>query len=122
MAFYDSSCQDFPDTVRITGAYIIFYQGETIDHPTHIPVPVDQSSSESTYNSVWTAGMALSHFRVLIREFLNKDPDIVSEEAPLIILDSKYDVCMSNNGKYAKHTSHIARRVFFWGMVKIQNA
>ena len=40
-------------------------------------------------------------------------PDIVPEEAPLIILDSKSAVCMSKNGKDIKHTSHIARRVHF---------
>ena len=45
--------------------------------------------------------------------FLNKDPDIVPEAAPLIILDSKSTVCMANNGKYTKRTSHIARRVHF---------
>ena len=27
-------------------------------------------------------------------------------------MDSKYDVCMANNGKYIKHTSHIARKVY----------
>ena len=32
MALSDSSCQDFPDTGRSTGAYIIFNQGETVDH------------------------------------------------------------------------------------------
>ena len=32
MAFSDSSWQDCPDTRRITGAYIIFYQVGTIDH------------------------------------------------------------------------------------------
>ena len=36
---------------------------------------------------------------MLINEFLNKDPDIVPEEYPLIILDSKYDVCMAKNDK-----------------------
>ena len=43
MAFSDSSWQDFPDTDRSTEAYIIFYKGGTIDHGTHVPVPVDQS-------------------------------------------------------------------------------
>ena len=57
--------------------------------------------------------MALARFRMLINEFLNKDTDIVPEEAPIIILDSKYTVCMSKNGKYTKHTSHISRRVHF---------
>ena len=52
--------------------------------------------------------MALSHFRMLIHEFLNEDPDMVPKEAPLIVLDSKSAICMSNNGKDTKHTRHIA--------------
>ena len=32
--------QDFPDTGRSIGVYIIFYQGEKIDHDTHVPGPV----------------------------------------------------------------------------------
>ena len=42
MAFSDSRWQDFTDTSRITGEYIIFYQGRPIDHGTHVPVPVSQ--------------------------------------------------------------------------------
>ena len=57
--------------------------------------------------------MALAHFRMLIHEFLNKYPDISPEESPLIVLDSKYDVCMAKNGKDTKHTIHIARRMHF---------
>ena len=57
--------------------------------------------------------MALAHFRMLIRELLNNDPDIVPEEAHLIILDSKSAVCMAKNGKDAKHIRHIARRMNF---------
>ena len=71
--FSDSSWQDFPDTGKSTGAYIILYQGETIDHGTHVPVPVAQSSKESEYNAACTVGMALAHFRMLIHEVLNKD-------------------------------------------------
>ena len=55
--------------------------------------------------------MALAHFRMLIREFLNKDPDIVPEEATLIVLDSKSSMCMAKNGKDTKHTRNIARRI-----------
>ena len=66
MAFYDSSWQDCQDTGRRTGAYIIFYQGGPIDHVTHVPVPVAQSSAYSEYNAACTAGMALAHFRMLI--------------------------------------------------------
>ena len=57
--------------------------------------------------------MALSHFRILIHELLNKDPDIVPEEAPLIVLDSESTMCMDKNGKDTKHTRHIARRMHF---------
>ena len=54
--------------------------------------------------------MDLAHFRMLIHELLNEDPDMVPKEAPLILLDSKYAMCMSKNGKDTKHTRHISRR------------
>ena len=57
--------------------------------------------------------MALAHFRMLIHEFLNKDSGIVPKEDPLLIFDSKSAVCMYNNGKDNKHTSHIPRTVHF---------
>ena len=55
--------------------------------------------------------MALEHFRILIHELLNKDPDIVPEEAPIIVLGSKSTMCMANNGKDTKHIRHIERRI-----------
>ena len=55
--------------------------------------------------------MDLAHFRTLIHELLNKDPDKVPEEVPLIILDGKSAVCMAKNGKDTKHTRMIARRM-----------
>ena len=45
MVFPDSSWQDFPDTGRGTGAYMIFYQGGIIDHGTHVPGQGAQSSA-----------------------------------------------------------------------------
>ena len=48
---------------------------------------------------------------MLIIEFSYKDPNVVSEKYLLVLLDRKFDVCMSNNGKDTKHTRHIARRV-----------
>ena len=57
--------------------------------------------------------MDLSLFRMLIHEFLNKDPEKVPEKAPLIIFNRNGDVCMANNGKDTKHTRHITRRVHF---------
>ena len=79
MDVYDSSWIDYPDTGRSTGAYIIFHQGGPIDHGTHVPGLVTQSSAESEYNAACTTGMALAHFIMLIHDFLNKDPDIVTE-------------------------------------------
>ena len=55
--------------------------------------------------------MDFSHFRMLIRNFLNKDTDRIPEENPLIILDSKSAVCMSKNVKYTNHTIYISRRL-----------
>ena len=48
--------------------------------------------------------MALAHFRMLIHEFFNKNPNKVPEKSPLIVLDSKYNMCMAKNGKDNKHT------------------
>ena len=56
--------------------------------------------------------MSLAHFRILINGLLNKDSDIVPEEAPLIVLDSKSAMCMAKNSKNTKHTRHIERRMY----------
>ena len=103
MAFSDSSWQDCPDTGRSTGAYIIFYQGGPIDHGTYVTGPVAQSFAESEYNASCTAGMFLAHFRMLTHELLNQDTDMVPKEAPLIVFDNKFAVCMYDNGKDTKH-------------------
>ena len=45
MDFFDSIWQDFPETGRSIEAYIIFYETGPIDHGTHVPRPVSQSSA-----------------------------------------------------------------------------
>ena len=57
--------------------------------------------------------MDLAHFSMLLHELLNEDPDMVPKEAPLIVLDSKYAMCMAKNGKDTKHTRNIARIMHF---------
>ena len=57
--------------------------------------------------------MALAHFRMLVHELLNEDPDMVPKEALLIVLDIKSYMCMVKNGKDTKHTRHIARIMHF---------
>ena len=113
MSFSDYSWQDCLDTGRSTGAYTIFYQGGLIDHGKHVTGLFAQSSAEIEYNAACTSGMALAHFRILIHGFLNKDPEIFPEEAPIIFLDSKSAICMANNGKDTKHTRNIASRMDF---------
>ena len=113
MDLSDYSQQDCLDSGRSIGAFIIFYQGGPIDHGTHVPGPVAQSSAESEYNVACTAGIALAHSRMLIHELLNKDPDIVPDESPIIIWNIKYAVCMANNVKDTNSKRNISRRVHF---------
>ena len=47
---------------------------------------------------------------MLIHEFLNKDPDMVSDKGLLIIFDIKSSVCMAKDGKYTKHTSTLLEK------------
>ena len=111
MDFSDSSWQYFPYIGISTKACIIFYQGVTIDQVTHVTGPVAQSNVESEYNAACTVGMALAHFRMLIHEFLNKYPDIFPKKAPLVVLDSKSDMCMAKNGKDNKNKRQTVRRI-----------
>ena len=38
---------------------------------------------------------------------------MVPEKDPMIVLDSKSSMCMDDNGKDTKHTTHITRRMHF---------
>ena len=42
-------------------------------------------------------------------QYVKKDPDIVPEEYPLIVLDSKSAMCIDKNDNDTKHTRHIVR-------------
>ena len=104
MVFSDSIWQDYLDTGRSMGAYILFYRGGPIYHCTHVPGPVDHYSTESEYNAECTTGMNLENFRNLNNEFSNKNLDAVPEQAPQIILSKKSAICMAKNGKDTKRT------------------
>ena len=65
MGLSDSIWQDFPDTVRSTGAYIFFNKVGPIDHLTDVPDTVPRFSDKIDYNAPFTAVMALAHFRML---------------------------------------------------------
>ena len=89
----------------------MFDKGRLIYHWIHVPVPVAQSSADSTYNAACTAGMDLAHFRILNDELLNKNLYMVTEQAPIIILNMKAAICMDKNGKDTKQTRNISRRM-----------
>ena len=89
------------------------YQGGTIDCCTYVKGPVAQSNAESECNTTFTAGMSPAHYRMLNNEFMNKDTDVVTEQAPLIILDRKSTVCIAKNSKDTKRTRHMSRRMHF---------
>ena len=75
MMFSNSIWPDCLYTDISTGGF--FYQGGSIDHYTHVPGPVDQSSAESEYNAACTAIMSLAHFRTINSKFLKNYPDLV---------------------------------------------
>ena len=54
-----------------------------------------------------------ANFMMLNNEFLNKDIDVVSEQASLNILDSKSALFMDKNGKETKHTRQNPRIMNF---------
>ena len=113
MEFSDSRWQDYPDTIISTGAYILFHQGIPFDNCTHFTGPIDDYSDESEYNTAYTSGMDLAHFRMTNNEFSNKDPDVVPEQAPFIILYIKSAIYMSKNDEDTKKTRHITRIMNF---------
>ena len=53
---------------------------------------------------------------MLIHELLNKYPDKVTEEAPMIVLDSKFAMYMAKNGKDTKQTRYMTRIMNFKGI------
>ena len=53
--------------------------------------------------------MDLAYIMMLVNELLNKYPDIVPEETPIIILDNKSAMCIAKNGKDNKNKRHITR-------------
>ena len=77
MVLIDSSWHDWPDNEISKGACIVFYKSVPIDHCTHISGPFSQSSSESDHNAACTAGMSLSHSRMINNKLLKNDPDVV---------------------------------------------
>ena len=77
MVLSDSIWQDFYDTGRSIGSYIVFSQGGPIDHCDHGSGPVAKYSAGGDYNAACTTVMGPSHFRMINNDIMNKDPDMV---------------------------------------------
>ena len=65
MMFSDSIWKACTYNVRSTEEYILFYQGEPIDHSSHVSGTLTQSSAEIYYNASCTAGMDLTQLSKL---------------------------------------------------------
>ena len=113
MMFYDSLWQEFPRTGRSTGEYIVFYQGVPIDYCTYVSGPVFQYTAESEYNALCTAVRVIESFRILDYNLLKKGQNVVPEQAPFIVLDTKSAICMAKTAKDTKHTIHVSRIIHF---------
>ena len=112
IALSDSNWKYWLDTGRSTGAYIIFYQGISIDHGIIFPGPLAQSSAKCDYQcSMSCRNWFITFLGCYFVNFWTKNLDIVPEAAHLIILDIKSAVSMDNNGKDTKHNTHISIRV-----------
>ena len=53
--------------------------------------------------------MDLAQFRIINHEFLNKDKNVVLEQAPFLILDIKSALYMAGNGKDTKQKTHFQK-------------
>ena len=59
----------------------MFYQGGPIDHCKHVPGSVAQFSADVEYKASCTVGTVISHYRIPDNQLLNKDSDVVLEQA-----------------------------------------
>ena len=114
----DSSWQDCVDTGRSTGSYMIFYQGGLVDFSTFVPVPVAMSTAEAECNAGASAGMAISHMRMLINEVNGSDADIIWNPSILLLTDSKSAETIVNSEKDVKSLRHCKRRLFYLRQLK----
>ena len=113
IGFHDSSWQDCPDTGRSTGCHLLFAQGGVIDFSSFVPAPVAMSSAEAENNTAATAGMGMSHIRMLWNELEYTDPDDLWDPAILMLCDNNSAVIMINTEKDTKSQRHTKRRLMF---------
>ena len=117
----DSSWQDCPVTGRSTGSYIIFSQGGPVDFSSYVPVPVAMSSAEAECNVGATAGMALSHLRMLIKELNGRDADEIWQPPIMLFSDSQSGVAIVNTERDVKSLRHCKRRLFYLRQMTKEN-
>ena len=65
VTFTDSSWNDCIDTGRSTGRNCSIMQGGSVDHSSHLPIPVAMSSGEAEYISAATACMRAINYECL---------------------------------------------------------
>ena len=113
LGFHDSSWQDCPDSGKSTGSHVLFGQGGPIDFSSFVPAPVAMSSAEAENNAAATAGMAMSHIRMMWNEMEGSHPDNLWNPPILMLCDNKSAVTMINTEKDTKAQRHTKRRLMF---------
>ena len=112
VGMHDSSWQDCPDTGRSTGSYVHFAQGGPVDFAAYVPSPVAMSSVEAEWNAGATAGMAMSHLRMLYNELIGTETDMIWNPPILMLCDSASAVTLANSERDVKSLRHCKRRLF----------
>ena len=118
LTFTDSSWNDFIDTGRSTGGYIILRQAGAVDYGSHLPVTVAMSSGEAEYISAAVACMKASHIKMLEYDFRHLGTQSYNLENPIcepsrIIIDNEAAIAMSKCNKDTAGNRHVARRYHY---------
>ena len=118
MTFTDSSWNDYVDTGRSTGGYIILRQAGAVDYGSHLPVPFAMSSGEAEYISTVVACMKASHIIMLeydLKHLGTKSYDLnnPSCEPSKIIIDDEAAIAMSECNKDTAGDRYVARRYHY---------
>ena len=119
VTFIDSSWQDYVDTGRSMGGYIIFKSGGAVNHSCHLPIPVALSSDKAEYLAASVACTATQHIRIMNYDLYQlSDKDYTPENtenypASGVILDSEAAIAIASLDNDTKRTRHILQRNHF---------
>ena len=98
----------------------------TVDHSSHLPIPVTMSSGEAEYVSAATVYTRASHVQMLIYDLkylctAEYDWCKLNQKPAKIIIDNETAICMAKCNKDTAGDRHVARRFHYgrqWTILK----